>query len=961
MKTRLPFPSFRRAAALAAMSCWIAASALAQSTGTGAVRGLVSDGASGTYLAGAQAALGGTDISAPVGPDGAFVLADVPAGNYSLTVSYVGYDSQAYPVTVQAGQTVTVTAKLAPSVVKLSAFVVEGPREGQARAINQQKSTIGNIAIVAADAIGNFPDQNAAQALERVSGVSVQQLYGQATTVTVRGAGSDLNTSTLDGVAMMGNRSIGTTGSNRSDGRSVALNDFPSQILSSVTVVKTVTPDLDANAIGGTVQLKTKSAFDFTDPVITANAGYQYSSESRKFSPMAGVAFIARFGADKDWGLAFTASEERREGLEEQIEVKAEGVQTYTVSGQAYTGYTSLQPELGNYDYNEHRTAGSVSLEKKFGDTTKLFLRGTDTLWIQKSGRPSLDLVAGTALSPAGPIVVANGNFDLYTMTGVTVQRSVNPRTVSDSSRNASIGGETQLNDWKFNYVANYNRGFGEVAAEGSTWQQSAKATLAYNFSNPYFPTFSEVAGSNIYDPTTFVLNSFKANSILEETHQSTVKLDAERPFDLGAGRLVFKAGGNLRWSELDSVKYAPSYTPATGQTFSMIDPRYAAISESNADFLSRYDLGPSVNPSSFANFALANTNLLTLNAAKTLSADLGGTDTIAEDIAAGYVMGTWTWSHWNVIAGARYESTEDRSQGYQIPATASTDPAAYPLQHFKNRYDNFMPGLLVRYEPEKNLVFRASVTNTLARPDADYLAPTQNITTQPNPTVANPDTVSGGNPSLKATTSINWDTSVDYYFPSIGLVTAGFFYKNISDPVFPNVYTGTFQGEPAVFTAFSNASKAWIRGWELEYQENLTFLPAPFDGLGVYANVTLVNSSVHVPARPTEEFTFFNQANRVGNLGLSYQKRSLYLRLAYNWTGSYLETIDGPGVDEYQAPFRTLDLLATYKFSRNWSVKFTANNLRNSPTISFFGNPTREDVYARDGRFFTCGANWEY
>jgi TonB-dependent receptor len=469
------------------------------------------------------------------------------------------------------------------------------------------------------------------------------------------------------------------------------------------------------------------------------------------------------------------------------------------------------------------------------------------------------------------------------------------------------------------------------------------------------------VGGPNIYDPSQFTLSQYKANETLQDTDQYTGKADIERPFDLGSSQLVVKAGVNLRWSDLDNSKLAPTYTPVAGTTLTMNNPSWALIGDANPDFLSHYDLGPSVSPFNFSNYAGNNLNLFTLNAAKTLSTDLAGDDSIKEDVYAGYLMGTWTWRHWTVIAGGRYEGTQDNSIGHQIPPTASADPTAYPELTYSSSYGEFMPGVLVRYEPTKRLVLRASWTNTLARPDTTYLAPTQNVDFQVNPTAANPDTVSGGNPALKAATSTNWDASADYYFPGIGIASVGAFYKAIDNPVYSDVYTGLYQGEPAVFTSYANASSAWVRGVEFEYQQNLAFLPGFLDGLNAYANLTLVNSSVHVPSDPGQEYSFFNQANKVANLGIAYQRGGFYGRLAYNWTGPYLFAIDSPTLAEYEAPFHTLDLITTYKFGGHWTLKFTANNLTGFPTRSYFNTPTLIDIYARDGRFFTVGANWSY
>jgi outer membrane receptor protein involved in Fe transport len=224
-------------------------------TDSASINARVVDAANGQFLRGAVVQVEGTTLQAVSDLQGAVVLSGVPAGHQSLLVSYLGTAALHQPVEVVAGQlaSLTLTMNARDRVVTMDKFVVDSLREGQAKALNQQKTSDTFVNIIGADSIGRFPDPNTAEALQRVVGISLERDTGEGRYVNVRGVTSEYNAVTSDGETVL---------SNDSGNRRVNLNVIPASQVSQVEVIKSKTPDMLADGIGGTVNLVSKSAFD---------------------------------------------------------------------------------------------------------------------------------------------------------------------------------------------------------------------------------------------------------------------------------------------------------------------------------------------------------------------------------------------------------------------------------------------------------------------------------------------------------------------------------------------------------------------------------------------------------------------------------------------------------------------------------------------------------------------------
>jgi TonB-dependent receptor len=205
------------------------------------------------------------------------------------------------------------------------------------------------------------------------------------------------------------------------------------------------------------------------------------------------------------------------------------------------------------------------------------------------------------------------------------------------------------------------------------------------------------------------------------------------------------------------------------------------------------------------------------------------------------------------------------------------------------------------------------------------------------------------GNPNLEELTSRNWDASMEYYLPSLGMISAGVFLKQIDNFSYEIDIPGGYAPLPTYdLTTFRNGSDGTIKGLELAYQQQLQMLPAPFDGLGLLANLTLSDSEATYPTRPGEKLPFIGQSERIGNLGLSYEKGGFFARLAMNFRSERLREDEAIGGDIYNDrwvdDFQQLDFTMRYRFTKHIEAYVDVVNITDEPFRVYFKSPGNQD-----------------
>jgi TonB-dependent receptor len=688
--------------------------------GTGTVLGRVTDAQTGAHLVGAVATVTGTDLSAVVDRDGSFELREVPAGAVNVAVAYVGYAATTVSTTVPAAGVTRVAAQLQPAVVQLSAFVVEGAREGQARAINEQRAAINLRNVVAADAIGNFPDVNAAEALKRLPGISTVRQRGEDRDITIRGAAPNLNSITLDGVSVL---------SNQVDGRTVSLDVYPAEQLAGVEITKSATPNQDADSIGGAINLRSKSAFDTQGRVLAANAVWQYNDLAEQSSYRAGLNFSDVFGTGREWGVQFSASRAQRKALEETSEPAGWAVRSGNAANGTYTGYSPNNLAFSYVDIKRERTGGSAALERKFGDTARLFLRAAHNEFIERNARPRFVVQNVGTIAAAQPVTVAAGHITGFTSTALRGQRVVNPRQFTDTGTSLALGGRASAGPWQLELVGSLARGTNHQDAVTGQWQTGANTTGTIDLGDSERPRVTRSAGPDLNDAAAYNFSQLQIQDRHLRNREFSLKGDASRELRLAGAPFRFTTGFKHRWSpkrwDQENEQYN-SVAPAAGGAFGLADSRAGGAYEVKRGFLDGLmDFGPTIVPYSFFDFAKANRAAFVPNAGTTLQNTLSADYYVRETITAGYAMGEWTRGPLTALAGLRYERTATEAKAYrQNTAFATNNPARYAWVRNSDNYDNVLPGLHLRYSPSRPLVFRGSVNETLARPQTNRIAP---------------------------------------------------------------------------------------------------------------------------------------------------------------------------------------------------------------------------------------------
>jgi TonB-dependent receptor len=919
-----------RPLALAAASLLAALAAAAQTTGT--VVGRVTDAQTKLALGGARIAVAGTALDTFADPAGHYALAGVPAGAASLVFSYVGYADLARPVTVAAGGTVTLNAAFGAEIVALDKFVIAGSAVGSARAINRQRAADGLTSIVASDEIGRFPDQNVAESMQRIPGLALYRDQGEGRFIVVRGIRPDLNSVKLDGVSM--------ASPERAD-RTVALDVLPTDALSAVEVSKVPTPDQDADGLGGAINVRTRSAFDAEGRQLQASAQGQYNGLTERLSSKFNATYADRF-LDGKLGFIVTPTwQARRFGsnnFEEDGGYTLRAVPGSTTGQQAYflNGIAFRE-----YEITRTRYGASSALEFKPDSASHYYLRSTFSQFNDHEIRYvyTLPFSEGTlsALTDTGGTVTAmrRERFDMR-------YRQKEQRLFA-----LVAGGERTFGAWKIDGRAAWSKGEEERPDElTARFRKGSRGTnWTYSFAGgPYAPSFAST-GANPADPALYnEISRFRlVNSPGDET-ELNLGLNARRAFALGDAPAYVKFGAQLREKEKNAANETIDHAAPASFTFaSMLE------GQTPADY-PFYSTG--VRASAPRILAAFRGNRAAFAPTRLFLESTQDDWTSTEDVTALYGMGGATWGRLNALGGLRFERTRYENRGNQITGTTAAAVSR------GRRYDNYLPAVLLRYNLDDRTVLRASWSNSLARPSFDDSALRRSVDLATS-------RVTEGNPRLKPLESTNWDASIERYLPSLGLISAAVFQKDIENFTYQRTLPG---GDPATgFTlvTFVNGNQGRIRGLELSWQQQLRALPAPFNGLGFMANYTRSSSEATYPTRPGEQIEFIGQSKHLGNVALTFERAGFFVRAALNFRSARLREDEPLGsdaaADRWVDDFKQFDVTASYRLSARWEIYGEALNLTDEPfRVHFAKNGTRLTQFEEYGWSANFGVRWK-
>ncbi|MGY1424312.1 TonB-dependent receptor [Lysobacter sp. A289] len=872
------------------------------------------------------------------GDDGSFRIGGLPAGSYTLQVDYVG----AAPVqqAIEVAEPMASIGNIAIGAVggaatTLDSVLVIGQMAGQAAALSQQQASDNLVSIVSADAIGQFPDQNVAESLQRLPGVSLERDQGEGRFVVVRGLDAALNTTSINGMRVPGPED---------DSRAVNLDVISSDLLETLEVIKTVTPDMDGDAVGGHIEIKSLTAFDRPGRSISGRVEASHNERSDNTNPKLSGTYTDRFGANDDFGVAASVSWYEREFATDGIET-AGADWLEAPNGTEFKGIA--EGEQRDYMITRERTSANLNFDWRPDMDNEFY-------WRNLYSRFSDDEVQSTNVFvfDDGDTVALDGTGGRFE--DATVEKFTEARIQTQDIFATTLGGKAFRGPWTIDYSAAYS--FAETEETdsfGAGWVQEG-LDLGYDIGGAgKRPHFFGLDNAAFTDAGAYELDEIVLEPYSTKETETALKLDLQRDFELGDIYGYIKFGGKSRLRD-KTADFDSTVFGGYGGDYTLAD-----FARSGADY-PYATLQPIADAGSLAGFIDANRGQFEIDEEETAIERQGGDYRVDEDIHAAYAMGKLDFGDLHLIGGVRVERTEYDAVGTRIEIdeqSGSGDPMFVPIGMGKT-YTNWLPGLHARWEPREGLVFRASANKTVSRPNFADSAPYQVIEIEEDGD-GYERKAELGNPELDPMRATNVDLSVECYPGDVSLLSASLFYKKIDDFIVVADVAGT-----GAFVDFDeaiqplNGDDATVRGLELGWTQKLSFLPGPFDGLLFSINHAWIDSESTLPFREGE-FSLPRQSDRVGNVSLGYENETVSLRLAGNYRSRYLdslEELDDPAFDRYVDDHFQLDLSAKYRLSPSTQLYFNAINLNDRPLYAYLGERRFNSQFESYGRTFELG-----
>jgi TonB-dependent receptor len=854
---------------------------------------------------------------------------------------------------------------------ELDTIEVKGVRGAIFSARSQEREKSNIVSIVTSDDVGQFPDQSVAESLQRVVGISVDRDAGEARRLSVRGLGPLFNPVRINGAQ------LGTSDTDRD----AVIDVLPNDLLGNLEVSKTLTPDMDADAIGGAVNLVPIDPFEReSGGTIRLEANQQ--DYSGKTIPKGGFIYTgSRDSGEGRLGFTLAASYAERD-LEGDV-FRNRDTPVLSRVGQDCSApapdcfLRSVRVEQ-RYDQSERERLGvAAGLNLQTGNGSEFFLKyirsefnRQDTQWTNSYRFGSN---SATAIGPR------SGSFR-----NAELRKQVTLVSRDETTSMLQIGGEHAFDLWRVGYMAarsNSDLDFpeqltGRFRIRGIN--ADVQLTDTFSFVRPISGTASSANFDNLAN---FAFDNLTNISEVREDVIDTAKLDLERAFEWGdyAGSFKFGAKATRRDKSIDRDEVSGNPSGAGG-----VAPATLA---SIASFVPNTRItGFGIHPTSTAVGTLfrSATGALTPVPANSAALDLS----VGENVDALYLMGTLELSEsLSLIGGFRYEDTTWTTSGKEVetfdPLTGSDVLTVRDLGIVKNTYSDVLPSVHLRWLPSENTIFWASFSSALVRPNFDEGANTRTVTTRE--ITGAPGTFnrsfSGGNPLLDPLKAKQVDLLLGWYPTDTTYVSAGLFYKDINDfyvagnfvgadvarlglPVGNGTRNGGFDSANVIL----NGNSAKVKGAEFAFEQAFTNLPGWWSGLFVAGNLTILDSEADVGIlRPGERLPLADQADEIANLSLGWENDAFTFRVSGNFRGEQLDTISSnPQLDQILQDYFGLDLNLRYNFSDRWQVYFDASNITSRKDITIFrgdgsGGFSSDEAVNDFGPSYGLGVRWNF
>ncbi len=785
------------------------------------------------------------------------------------------------------------------------------------KALKEQRRADQIESVVHADGVAQLPDQNAAEAVQRLPGVSVERDQGEGRFVSVRGLGPDLNSVTINGTLVP---------SPEAGRRAVALDVLPSELVQSLSVVKSLTPDMDANSLGGTIEVESLSAFDHKGLFYTGTTEASYDDNTSETSPKFSGAISDRFslgdGID-NFGVAAALSWQERDFGSDNVETGGKW--------DFENGARLEELEQRDYEITRERTGFGLNFDYQADDYSSYYLRTLYSRYKDTETRNAAGVEFADAQLPG-----ERGDAEGW--------RELKDREETQEIQSYVLGGERLIGQWTLNAQAGYSKSSEDTPGHiaGAVFEGTGDfADVGFNDTKK--PHLS--IGSDFYDPANFELDEVEWAEEHTTDTEKNIKLDLARDYELSGYAAQVKFGGKLSRRDKDNDTDVWTY-----DDFGTADTSLGQYTDGTVDYgLGHF--GPGISASAIERLLAGLNRADFYNEEESRVNDFD----MSEDIDAAYLMHTIDIDDLRIIAGLRYEATEFKAKGTGIR------DGAFESIEASNDYHHWLPGLHLRYQLDKDTQLRFAWSNTVVRPTFEQVAPGF---------VIDGDEAEFGNPGLDPLESSNFDLGIEHYLGRAGVVSAFLFYKDIDSFIYNSDLAGT--GDWTAFdeaNTFANGDSAKLYGLELAYSQKFDWLPAPWNGLLLGANATFSRSDASISGYDEDsgrnlerDIDLPFQSDTVGNLMLGWENDKLSLRLSANYKSDYLYEV--ASIDDKQHDLHVddqvfVDFSAGYFLTKGLQLRFEAQNITDESYYVYTGSRSYNAQYEEYGPTYKLGLTY--
>ncbi len=897
----------------------------------GSLTGHVTDN-SGSVLQGAEVELQPGPIVSKTGPQGEYFLNHIAPGTYTITITYVGFKLFTQVVNIAAGQNATVDAKMEVTSQRDEVLVTAERPSGEAEEINRQRTADNIVQVLSNEVITSLPNANIADAVGRLPSVTLERDEGEGKYVQVRGTEPRLTNATIDGVNVP---------SPESGVRQIKFDAIPSDLVESVEINKTLQANQDADGIGGSVNLVTKTATERPTIAIFGIGGYSPILGGRP-NAVTTATVGERFGSSKKFGALFGFSYDfEGRGIDD-----VEPVPDQLVVGGNPAGRYFDSMDIREYKYYRSRYGFAGSTDYQLGQGSNIYLRGLFSdfhnfgdRWVYSiNDNSGADLLNGAGGAPS---------FNN------SIRR---PRYVIE---NLVLGGRHVLASTWFSwdvsgsFASENDNGYGG-GSFGVPFPSTYSSPCTYDpaaTGNSLAPRWSAACYTEAYNTSIYALND--VNISRGKTAQTNLQVAGAvgQRYHIRSHLATIEIGGKFRNAHKYDHSYSDDYAiplvGGDGADQNDFAPGAAIVpfgtfpnSFHNSGYYNgTYPLGPVADYYKTQAYAFAHPDQFVFS---TGAAGAPNFYSYIEQVSAGYVMNTFDFSKFRLIAGVRVEGTNLNTLGWQNGCTDPTTCATIiqPGQNLKagGDYIHVLPSASLRYALTSNSDFRIVYARGLSRPDPQDIAQSFSIT----PAQGGKGSIGFGNPNLKAETANNFDLLFEHYMNPFGAVEGGVFYKRLYDPIIqssldvqnytppPPYNTSGYQGNYTISEPL-NAGSAHLFGFELAYLQHFSFLPGFLSGLGLSANYGYtVSGTGGLPGR-SDHPHLLRQAPNTWNISPTFDRGRLSYRLgvsyndanifSYQYQDGMAGGLKGPNSDTYLYAHLQIDMQGSVRMNKGFSL----------------------------------------